>query len=257
MGPMSAGCILPTISGTIMFKLWAWFSWELNSKKWILCAVFFFRRFFGNYMQILVIYYQYTYKYYQLAYFGSVSLCLQFLKFWVRWWKSAELASKFASVRPKNRSELGAQNRKKSLHMQCCFLGTFLVIALILWIAGSWNWVLFASKLVGHFAPKLDHFRHEARPKRPLKLGYLMRNVPYFSPQEAADFHNWGHPELALERPTTPQLINSPERWRVEVWLRRPTDLTALMDTWRLWQARKATWRVARLALQLLLRTRL
>ena len=51
--------------------------------------------------------------------FGSVSLflqgfCLKIPKFWVRWWKSAELASKFAWVRPKNRSELGAQNRKKN-----------------------------------------------------------------------------------------------------------------------------------------------
>ena len=52
--------------------------------------------------------------------FGPVRLylqgfCLKFPKFWVRQWKSAELASKFAWVRPKNRSELGAQNRKKTL----------------------------------------------------------------------------------------------------------------------------------------------
>ena len=59
--------------------------------------------------------------------FGSVSLflqgfCLKIPKFWVRWWKSAELASKFAWVRPKNRSELGAQNRKKNLIGPCCHL---------------------------------------------------------------------------------------------------------------------------------------
>ena len=40
-------------------------------------------------------------------------VCLEIPKFWVRWWKSAELATKFAWVRPKNRSELGDQNRKK------------------------------------------------------------------------------------------------------------------------------------------------
>ena len=56
--------------------------------------------------------------------FGSVSLflqgfCLKIPKFWVRWWKSAELASKYAWVRPKNRSELGAQNRKKTLYIWC------------------------------------------------------------------------------------------------------------------------------------------
>ena len=38
--------------------------------------------------------------------------CLKFPKFWVSREKSAELASKFAWVRPKNWSELAAQNRK-------------------------------------------------------------------------------------------------------------------------------------------------
>jgi len=51
--------------------------------------------------------------------FGPVRLyfqgfCLKLPKFWVSWVKLAELTSKFAWVRPKYRSELGAQNRKKN-----------------------------------------------------------------------------------------------------------------------------------------------
>ena len=47
--------------------------------------------------------------------------CIKFSKFWVSWEKSAELASKFAWVRPKNWSELGAQNRKKNTaHTYLC-----------------------------------------------------------------------------------------------------------------------------------------
>ena len=44
-----------------------------------------------------------------------VFFCLKFPGFWDRWWKSPELASIFASFCPKIRSELCAQNRKKTL----------------------------------------------------------------------------------------------------------------------------------------------
>ena len=64
-----------------------------------------------------------------LLVFGSASLffqgfCSKFPKFWVRWRISAELASKFAWVRPKNRSELGTQNRKKTLRI-CKYIADY------------------------------------------------------------------------------------------------------------------------------------
>ena len=47
-------------------------------------------------------------------YLDIEEFCLKLLKFWVSWEKSPELASKYAWVRPENRSELGAQNRKNN-----------------------------------------------------------------------------------------------------------------------------------------------
>ena len=76
--------------------------------------------------------------------------CLKFPKFWVRQQKSAELASKFAWARPKNWSELGAQNRKKT---------TVHIVPIILYYQISHNSVtnlyIFAYKVFCHFFPIL------------------------------------------------------------------------------------------------------
>ena len=92
----------------------------------VLCLILsVFLWFFGNYSQILAeilswmkVLAELYWKIHELGQdFDPIrpflrGFCLQFLKFPLSCEKSAELASKFASVRPKKRSELDAQNRK-------------------------------------------------------------------------------------------------------------------------------------------------
>ena len=68
-------------------------------------------------------------------------------KFWVSLRKSPELASKYAWVRPENRSELGAQNRKNNTEYiileigakSCCSLSLEAISANDKQCSGKWN----------------------------------------------------------------------------------------------------------------------